>query len=261
MHLCFVDESGTPAKPDRDRPKFFVIAGLIVPEGRWHVLSARMRGLKSRKKYRGEFKWRFFAPDNADDSNPMHGWTQSDKNALRDEVFGLVTSDKSIRIVAGVCEQQLAYKLPTITNQEDIYFHTYKVVTERFQYFLQDVSKASGHRTLGIIVGDHRGKGDDDNLRTQHQRLITESRQYTSTYENLVEGLFLAPSHLSVGIQLVDMVAVRFGAVSRPGMRGGRIKSPSHSEPTPKARSTDTASPAFLSGTGQVLSSKGKDAG
>jgi hypothetical protein len=49
-------------------------------------------------------------------------------------------------------------------------------------------------------------------MRDQHQRLVGETREYTSNYMNLIEGLFLTPSHLSVGIQMADMVA---GAIGR----------------------------------------------
>jgi hypothetical protein len=212
MHLCFVDESGTPPKPEATKPKFFVTAGLIVPEERWHLISTRLHGLKTRRKYRGELKWRFFAPDNKDDDNPMLDWDADARNALRAEAFSIVTSDKSTRIIASVCQADAAYQLGNVNNQEDIYFGTYKVVTERFQYFLQDVSRTSGHTTLGIIVADHRGKGEDERMRLQHQRLVEETRIFTSNYTNLVEGIFLAPSHLSVGIQLVDLVA---GAIFR----------------------------------------------
>jgi hypothetical protein len=54
-------------------------------------------------------------------------------------------------------------------------------------------------------------------MRQQHERLVREAGQFKSTYTHLVEGLFLAPSHMSVGIQLADMVA---GAVWRKFERG-----------------------------------------
>ena len=212
MHLCFVDESGTPAKPGKDKPRFFVIAGVIVPEDRWHMAFRRLHGLKTAVRYKGELKWRFFAPDNNDESNPMAGWDQNRRNEFRAAAFKIVTGDKSIKIIAGVCEATAAYKISTVKDQSDIYFGTYKVVTERFQYQLQDVSRISGTKTNGIIVADHRGKGDDDSMRVRHQRLVEEDREYTSTYGNLVEGLFFAPSHMSVGVQLADMVA---GAIWR----------------------------------------------
>ncbi|WP_421915394.1 DUF3800 domain-containing protein [Mesorhizobium sp.] len=46
MHLCFVDESGTPAKPGAQTPRYFVIAGLVIQEDRWHRASGMLQGLK-----------------------------------------------------------------------------------------------------------------------------------------------------------------------------------------------------------------------
>lgn len=212
MHLCFVDESGTPAKPGSDRPKFFVIAGVVIPEDRWHLAHRRLQGLKIRSRYRGELKWRFFAPGNDDAGNPMKGWTTEARNELREAAFNIISQDRSIRIIAGVCQASAAYALPRFKTQDDLYFGTYKVVSERFQYLLQDISRIGGSKTHGIIVADHRGKGDDESMRVRHQRLVEEEQEYTSTYMNLVEGLFFAPSHMSVGIQLADMVA---GAIGR----------------------------------------------
>lgn len=212
MHLCFVDESGTPAKPGREKPRFFVIAGVVIPEDRWHLAARRLHGLKTRYAYRGELKWRFFAPDNQDDTNPMKGWSKDQRNAFREEAFKIVTDDKSVTIIACVCQAVAAYALANVTTQNDVYFGTYKVVTERFQYFLQDITRVVGSRVHGIIVADHRGKGDDDSMRVRHQRLVEDDKQFTSTYANLIEGLFFAPSHMSVGVQLADMVA---GAIWR----------------------------------------------
>lgn len=48
-----------------------------------------------------------------------------------------------------------------------------------------------------------------------YQRLLTGSEKNFSNYKNLIEGVFIAPSHLS-GIQLADMVA---GAVFRRFVR------------------------------------------
>ena len=212
MHLCFVDESGTPAKPERDRPRFFVFGGVIIPEERWHGVRDKLVGLKRQKQYRGEVKWRYFAPSNDDADNPMRGWEHERKNDFRAAVFGIITGTKSIRLICGVCDAPLAYGLGNVKQQEDIYFRTYKVVTERFQYFLQGVTSTSGHETNGIIVGDHRNGREDNRFRLQHDRLVRETGQYTSTYGNFIEGIFLSPSQMSVGIQLADMVA---GAVWR----------------------------------------------
>lgn len=82
MHLCFVDESGTPAKPGREKPRYFVFGGVVIPEERWHDVRKKLVSLKAQKKYRGEIKWRFFAPNNNDTSNPMLDWDTEKKNDL-----------------------------------------------------------------------------------------------------------------------------------------------------------------------------------
>lgn len=212
MHLLFVDESGTPPKPDDAGLSYFVIGGLVIPEDRWVSMREKLIGLKRASGYRGEVKWRYFAPKNADPENPMLGWSQQRKNEFRDAVFTIITGTKSCRIIACASESLSAYQLGNVNTQEDLYFRTYKPVTERFQYLLQDITRTSGRDTLGLIVADHRGKGDDDRMRQQHERLVRESGKYTSQYSNFVESLFFAPSHMSVGIQLVDMVA---GAIWR----------------------------------------------
>lgn len=207
MHLCFVDESGTPAKPGQEKPRYFVFGGLVIPEERWKHIREQLTGLKARLKYHGEVKWRYFSPENNDHNNPMREWNREQRNYFRDCMFRIVARDRSLRIIVGVSDAPLAYGLGNVNRQEDIYFHTYKVLTERFQYFLQDLTRESGHYTSGIIVADHRNGPEDRNMRMRHERLVRESRMYTSTYENFVESIFLCPSHMSVGIQFADMVA------------------------------------------------------
>ena len=105
-----------------------------------------------------------------------------------------------------------AYKYEYVNCENDLYWYAYKQITERFQYYLQDLSRNIGSKINGIIICDHRQPKDDHQLRLLHQKLLTGSKKSFSTYQNLIEGVFLAPSHLSVGIQLADMVA---GAVYR----------------------------------------------
>lgn len=211
MYLLFVDESGTP--PRADAPNgYFVIAGLVIPEDRWPGMRDRLIGLKRASGYHGEIKWRYFAPSNSDPENPMAEWDQNRRNDFRQAVFDIVTGTKSCKIVACVSESDTAYSLGNVNSQDDLYFRTYKPVTERFQYLLQDITRDSGRDSYGLIVADHRGSGEDERMRHLHERLVHETGRYTSNYPNLIEGLFFSPSHLSIGIQLVDMVA---GAIWR----------------------------------------------
>lgn len=57
------------------------------------------------------------------------------------------------------------------------------------------------------MIVDHKGSRDDANMRAHHERLVNETGKFSSTYSHFIEGLFFAPSHLSMGIQLADMVA------------------------------------------------------
>jgi len=212
MHLLFVDESGTPPKPGQAGQAYFVIAGVVIPEDRWVGMRGKLIGLKRRMGYRGELKWRYFAPNNHQNENPMKEWDQASRNDFRLEVFKILTDAKSCRILAGVSESPTAFGLGNVNSQEDLYFRTYKPVTERFQYLLQDITSASGRDTLGLIVADHRGRDGDESMRMQHERLIRETGKYTSQYGNFVESLFFVPSHLSIGVQFADMVA---GAIWR----------------------------------------------
>jgi hypothetical protein len=207
MHICFIDESGTPSKLGRQSPSTFAIAGVIIPETTWHDVQDKFVGLKAAHAYHGEVKWRFFAPNNSDDENPMAGWDQEKRDKFRSALFKIITDQRSIKLLACICHCATAYELPSINTQDDIYFRTYKPITERFQYFLQDISRSMGTHHSGIIVADHRGSKDDNKMRLQHERLVRESGKFTSTYGHFVEGLFFTPSHLSVGVQLADMVA------------------------------------------------------
>lgn len=210
MHLLFVDESGTP--PKAGGKGYFVIAGIVIPEDRWKGMREKLVGLKRAEAYHGEVKWRYFAPNNSDPDNPMREWTVEKRNAFREKFFAIITATKSARLIACISECPTAYELGNVNSPDDLYFRTYKPVTERFQYLLQDITKTSGRDTMGLIVADHRGRGDDDKMRQQHERLVREDGRYTSTYANFIEGLFFSPSHMSVGIQLADMVA---GAIWR----------------------------------------------
>lgn len=118
----------------------------------------------------------------------------------------------AVQIIYSVCSVGAAFEKPWIENQDDLYFETYKPLSKRFQYFLQDISREIGATQLGIVVADHQGRKQDDSLRDEHQRMVREDGMFTSNFNNYVETIFLTPSHHSVGIQFADMVA---GAIGR----------------------------------------------
>lgn len=215
MFFCFVDESGTPPKPEqRGRPPYFIIAGVFVPVSQWHGIAKELQQLKDRcdLRIRGEIKWRYFGPQNNDPKNSVSHLSTERKDAFRHLFFQILKKRNSIKAVVTVAKIDICYRQPYINNEHDLYGYTYKPVSERFQYHLQDMSRSTGAEQLGIIVADHRGRNDDQRIRQEHQKLLHSASSYISSYANLAESLFLTPSHHSVGIQFADMIA---GAVGR----------------------------------------------
>ncbi len=208
MYLCFIDESGTPPKPGQQgQPPYFVIGGVIVHEAQWHDIADELRALKARDEFnvRGEIKWRYFGPANNDGQSPVAHLDQEARSVFRKAFYNIIAKRKAVKIIACVASVEVAYAQDYCNSQEDLYQFTYKPVSERFQYFLQDMERTVGSKQLGIMVADHRGRTQDDALRYKHHRLIEADAPVFSTYSNYIETIFLTPSHNSVGIQLADM--------------------------------------------------------
>lgn len=218
VHIFFIDESGTAPGPHaRHADKYFVIGGVVIPESVWHRIRDAVMGMKIRRGLRGELKWRYFAPSNTDPENPLLGKQQAEKDEVRQELYEIICSVKSIKSIACVARIAAAYAMPSCGDRNDLYHFTYKPLSERFQYYLQDLSRTVGRLECGIVVADHRGAKEDARFRGAHERLINVRGIWTSQYENMVESLFFQPSNLSIGVQLADMVA---GAVWRKYEKG-----------------------------------------
>ena len=125
VHIFFIDESGTPPGLGKGRDKYFVIGGLVIPESVWHGIRNAVTGMKARRQLHGEIKWRYFAP-NDDPRNPMRGWPQDKKNEVREELYQIICSVKSIKSMACVACIESAYQMPSIADRDDLYHYTYK---------------------------------------------------------------------------------------------------------------------------------------
>ena len=230
--MLFLDESGTPPSPNKLRDKYFVVGGLVIPDGAWGKTRDALVGMKVRRGVVGELKWRYFAPNNDDSANPMLKMDQDQRNEIRAELYQIICGNKSIKAIACVACIEECYKTVHVSNCDDLYHFTYKPLSERFQYHLQDISRTVGRPEPGIIVADHRGSQPDARFRKAHESLLSPQKiamrlnssivlshpkPITSNYQNLVESLFFLPSDTSVGIQLADMVA---GAVWRKFEKG-----------------------------------------
>ena len=212
MQMLFIDESGTPPSPDKanDSPPF-VLGGIIISDQCWHLVKADLESIKEKYKISGEIKWRFFAPHSKPSSTLFHLNSQQ-KESVRSELYAILNKYESIKAISTIVNPRQAYTMPNINNAHDLYPYAYKEMAERFQYYLKDISPISGKPINGIIVCDHRAHNEDRRLQELHAGLLQGNHKTDSNYSNLIEGVFVAPSHLSVGIQFADMVA---GAISR----------------------------------------------
>ncbi|MGE3954605.1 MAG: DUF3800 domain-containing protein [Parachlamydiales bacterium] len=213
MQLFFIDESGSIPPPGSRSHRHFVVGGIVVAESQWHPIAQDLRKLKQIYGVDGEIKWRYFGqrPGFEDSTNVMRHLDRVQRDELRVQLFRIINDYSSCRILSTVSLIEMAYGLPYIVSQEDLYWHTYKPLADRFQYYLQDVGREIGAKINGIIICDHRERGQDNRIRRLHSELLDYGSPRTR-YRNLIEGLFLAPSHLSIGIQLADLVV---GAIFR----------------------------------------------
>ncbi len=205
MHLCFIDESGTPPSKPNPKQPYFTLGAVVIDAERWHEIAKLIRGYSSRHGIKGELKWRYFSPHNQQQDNPLRTKTSAERKALGLELAGIIAKSP-LTILACVTDIEAAFTYATVSSQRELYHFAYKPLTERFQYFLQD------QKSLGIIIADHRGRDDDRLLRAHHDTLIAKTGNSISGYDKLIEGLFLQDSCHSIGIQLADFVA---GAIHR----------------------------------------------
>lgn len=209
----FVDESGhAPAAAKAASQPVFVLGGIIIPEDVWPKIKVDLTQLKVRYGVEGEIKWRFFAhwkPGRK--ANSLSHLDGPSKEELKLALLDTIAKYRSVKVISVVVDTAQAYTKAHITNPDDLYHEAYKALSERFQYFLQDLERDAGVRVNGMIVCDNRNNDQDDRLKDFHQTLLSGGR-FRSTYTNLIEGLFIAASHHSVGTQFADLVA---GAVYR----------------------------------------------
>ena len=214
MQILFIDESGaTLPKNKNEESPFFVLGGVIIPEEFWHKIKADLERVKKKFKIIGEIKWRHFAPHNKElKKHSLYHLTPEEKEVVRSSLFRILRQYKSIKTLCVVTEVNKAYNLEKIKTSNDVYWNSYKQIIERFNYYLQDISQIAGQKINGIVVCDHRSPNDDKRLQELHASLLTNGEEINFSHDSLIEGVFIAPSHLSVGIQFADLVA---GAILR----------------------------------------------
>ena len=207
MHLLFIDESGSLSPIGKHRPDDkFVLGGIIISEDTWFKIDADLKAIKKRYAIEKEIKWRYFY-QTKDKQTPISHLDEQQKEQLRTDIYVIISKYKSIKIISVIADVGLCYKRPHINSDDDLYWFAYKRLIERFQYYLQDLTREAGTKMNGITICDHRERRQDARLQNMHYRMMHGQEEHTSSFANILEGLFIVPSHFSTGIQLADMVA------------------------------------------------------
>jgi hypothetical protein len=193
MHLLFLDESGR-----LDQGTSFALGGIAVRDGDWPVLrdlwqsTLREAGWPADR----EVKW--------------HGIRTGEvPPALADAVYAaLARAPVTCFVCALDLELGRAQEPDFFRTAEDTYATALMFLAERFQHHLQ------AEDDLGMIVVDSRHRESDSRLRRFFSDLQADGTPYMKL-DRIVEGLFLGPSHYSIGLQCADLVVAATAAAER----------------------------------------------
>jgi hypothetical protein len=198
MHLLFLDESGTL----EGNKGLFGLGGVIVKDSDWLALRELWQSVLETHSWPldREVKWHAIRRGEIPD-------------ALADAVFETLASAP---ITCYVTVMDLAAgplvfppaQYSYFRSPEDTYSTALMFLAERFDHFLQ------GAKDIGLIVVDSRFREDDARLRRFFSDLTEEGTPYMKL-DRIIEGLFLGPSHYSIGLQCADLVVASTLAAER----------------------------------------------
>jgi hypothetical protein len=193
MHLLFLDESGQLSER-----RFFALGGVAVRDRDWRTLrdlwqdTLAAHGRPSDR----EVKW--------------HGIRTGEvPPALADAIVSAIAL-APLRCYVTLLDIELGLTAEPdfFATDEETYATGLMFLAERFQLLLQ----AAGD--VGLIVVDSRFREDDARLRRFFADLTKDGSPY-SRLDRIVEGLFLGPSHHSIGLQCADLVCAITAAAER----------------------------------------------
>ena len=203
MYLLFIDESGQLSER-----RFFALGGVALRDRDWRTLRAlwletlRAHGRPTDR----ELKW--------------HGVrTGAVPPKLADAIVRTIAA-APVRCYVTLLDIELgARDAPEFfASDDDVYATGLMFLAERFQLLLQDADD------VGMVVVDSRFREDDLRLRRFFADLTHSGTPYMKL-TRIVEGLFLGPSHYSIGLQCADLVASITAAAERGnGQARGYLK-------------------------------------
>jgi len=195
VHLLFLDESGRLSER-----KFFALGGVAIRDTDWHRLRDVWQETLAAHAWPAdrEVKW--------------HGIRTGEvPPALADAIVAaLGRSPLRCYVTMLDVELGLTAEPEFFSNDEETYSTGLMFLAERFQLLLEHEDD------VGMIVVDSRFREDDARLRRFFADLTHDGSPY-SKLDRIVEGLFLGPSHYSIGLQCADLVCAITAAAERGG--------------------------------------------
>lgn len=203
MHLLFIDESGQLAER-----RFFAIGGVALRDSDWHEMRDQWQTTLAEHGWpvEKEVKW--------------HGIRTGEvPPALADAIVAaLARSPLRCYVTLLNVELGLVEAPDFFANDEETYATGLMFLAERFQLLL------AAEDDVGLIVVDSRFREDDARLRRFFADLTHDGSPY-SRLDRIIEGLFLGPSHYSIGLQCADLVCAITAAAERGnGQARGYLK-------------------------------------
>ena len=203
MQLLFLDESG-----QIDKGGLFALGGIAVRDTAWSDLRGRWQETLDAHAWPldKEIKWHLIQKGGV-------------PPALADAIFAMLAAAPVTAYVA-LLDQELGAKMfpEFFATPEDTYATGLMFLAERFHHLLD------AEDDLGLIVIDSRFREDDARLRRFFADLTKDGTPFMQL-PRIVEGLFLGPSHYSVGLQCADLiVAMTANAERGPGIGRGYLK-------------------------------------
>ena len=195
MHLLFLDESG-----QLSQRRFFALGGVALRDRDWHTL--RDLWLETLEAHawpaRRELKW--------------HGIRTGEVPPKLADAIVRTIAAAPVRCYVTLLDIELGTRdAPEFfASDEDVYATGLMFLAERFQLLLKEADD------VGMIVVDSRFREEDSRLRRFFADLTKEGSPY-SRLDRIVEGLFLGPSHYSIGLQCADLVCAITAAAERGG--------------------------------------------
>lgn len=195
MFILYLDASGDPGQFTGKNSRYYVLAGLACKPEISHQTTALVQRVVA--KY---FSSSLPAPPELHYSRLIrkkHPYNKIDAKSLADDIFGLIVGVDCV-LFSMVLDKELhwqRYVKPWSPEE-----HTLEAMTNRFQSFLEK------RNDVGIVVADSAGAPSDRALLDLFEKFKSQGTHFKQL-RNIVDTVFLTPSHTSTMLQLVDFCA------------------------------------------------------